>query len=165
MYVSSHFPPLLVSELYDNVALQLLFGFVSVTRWFIEALTVTEQRCLPEQSGYTLRDNAFNFPMEFNSLNLISLAQNDIDNATEQSCNGWYAYVLPCLMAGLTIRFATAGVIHIAGRSQQCKKPLLQEARSRKGAAFCWYVFGLCTYWIILGGLAGVTGWFILRET
>ena len=142
-----------------------MFGFVSVTRYFIEALTATEQRCLPEQSGFTLRDNAFSFPMPFNSFNILSLAQQDIDNVTVQSCDGWYAYVLPCLFAGLTIRFATAGVIHMAGRAQQCKKPLIKEAKALTGTARYRYLAGLLLYWVILGSLVGVTAWFILRDT
>lgn len=155
----------LPTELYDRTGLQLLFGFVSVTRYFVEALAVAEQRCLPEQSGFTMHDSAVNYPMPVNSFNILVLAQRDISSVIEQSCNGWYAYILPTLMAGLTVRFMTGGIIHVAGRSQQCKKSLLVEVRARKGTGQLRFAIELVIYWAILIALFGLTCWFILRDT
>jgi hypothetical protein len=67
-----------LADIYEgNPVLALFVGFVSPTRYFVEALTVAEFRCLPEQSGYTQTAIASNFPQELNSFALIGLAQND----------------------------------------------------------------------------------------
>eukprot|EP00429_Kryptoperidinium_foliaceum_P013100 CAMPEP_0176028374 /NCGR_PEP_ID=MMETSP0120_2-20121206/13925_1 /TAXON_ID=160619 /ORGANISM="Kryptoperidinium foliaceum, Strain CCMP 1326" /LENGTH=179 /DNA_ID=CAMNT_0017361583 /DNA_START=341 /DNA_END=880 /DNA_ORIENTATION=- len=102
-------------------------GFVSVTRYFIEGLTVQEQRCLPEQSGFTVQDTSANFPLDrVGSFTLAGLAQNDL-SVVQKSCTGWYWAVGPALMVGIFLRVLAGGVLHVSGRSRQNKTSLLKQ--------------------------------------
>ena len=155
-------PPLLYENIYSNPGLALFCGFISPTRYFTESLAVSEHRCLPEQSGFTVK-NAPNFPPDKNSFALLGLAQND-STVTIYSCDGWFWYVLPAFFVGLTIRVAAGGLIHVVGRSQQAKKPFLslisEELRTR-GPKTTTLVF-VC-YFLVLLGLITVSSWLILR--
>jgi len=106
----------------------LFSGFISPTRYFIESLTVAELRCLPEQSGFTQTEIAFSYPEEANLFYVAHLARNDA-GVSNQSCSGWYWGAVPALLVGLTIRILAAGCIHVSGRSQQAKRPLVEELR------------------------------------
>lgn len=159
---SGALPPVEFSTLYEgNPFLALLSGFVSVTRYFVEGLTVHEQRCLPVQSGFTVDKYAFNFPLDVSASALAHLGQND-RSVIQQTCNGWYWGVLPAFAVGLTVRYLAAGVIHVSYRSKQAKKPLFSTifqqplTKNRGFWEFVVYVLGtilliLFTSWTILG--------------
>jgi hypothetical protein len=151
----------------DNSVLALFVGFVSPTRYFIEALTVAEFRCLPEQSGFTQTAIAINFPQELNSFALIGLAQND-PSVQEQSCSGWYWGALPALLVGLTIRWAAVGAIHVSERSKQAKKPLWTEIKqqtAQKGLSIFKSTGMLVVVFIfVLAALFSLASWTILSS-
>jgi hypothetical protein len=143
----------------DNSVLALFVGFVSPTRYFIEAL--------PEQSGFTQTAIATNFPEELNSFALIGLAQND-PNVREQSCSGWYWGALPALLVGLTIRWAAAGAIHVSERSKQAKKPLWKEVKqqtAQKGLSIFKSTGMLVVVFVVVfTALFSLASWTILRS-
>lgn len=146
----------------DSSAVELFCGFFSVTRFFMETLSVQEQRCLPEQSGFTVAATSVNFPLDIvGSFNLVGLAQND-ESVVQQSCNGWYWGVLPGFMVGLTVRFLAAGTLHISDRAKQAKKSLWNDLKvrplSRNPSLRALCLFLLC--WISLFSL---TSWLIVR--
>jgi hypothetical protein len=156
-------PPILYEAIYDDQYLAIFCGFFSPLRYFAEGLAVSEHRCLRPQSGFTQED-APNFPSDKTSFALLGIAQND-SNAMNHSCDGWYWYVLPAFMVGLTIRLMAGGLIHIVGRSQQAKQSILKEMENElksHGPKTTVMVF-LC-YIIILLGLLTVTAWVMLRE-
>ena len=156
-------PPVLYVDIYDNPAIGLFCGFFSPTRYFTESLAVSEHRCMPVQSGFT-QYVAPNFPPDSTSFAILGLAQND-STVGERSCNGWFWYVWPCVMAGFTIRVAAGGLIHIVGRSQQAKKSLfvvIKEELRSPGPKWTTFVF-VC-YTLILMGLITITSWLILRK-
>jgi len=147
-------------DIYDgNPALAVFSGFVSVTRYFIEGMTVQEQRCLPEQSGYTLSPAAVNFPLQLSSFALTNLAQNS-NSVVQQSCNGWYWGVAPAILVGITIRFLAAGVIHVSDRSKQAKKPLQDQLKTQKRAV-CMLVVFLFVFQVLFI----LACWLILRDS
>jgi len=156
-------PPVLYYDLYNSPALALFCGFFSPARYFTESLAVSEQRCLPAQSGFT-QDAAPNFPPDGTSFSILGLAQND-SHVGNQTCDGWFWYVLPCIFAGLTVRVAAGGLIHVVGRSQQAKKSyskiIAEELRSPQPK---WTTFICVLYGIILIGLSTLTSWLILRK-
>ena len=99
-----------------NSGMALFAGIVSVTRYFIEGLTVQEQRCLPAQSGYTVEPTSVNFPVDkVASFHLTGLAQNDL-SVVQFSCSGWYWGVYVAFMVGLSVRVLAAGVLHASDR-------------------------------------------------
>lgn len=104
-------------DIYDgNPAMALFSGIVSVTRYFIEGMTVQEQRSLPPQSGFTVEPTSVNFPFDLvGSFHLAGLAQNDL-SVVQQTFNGWYWGVYPALMVGLSLRVLAAGVLHVSDR-------------------------------------------------
>merc|ERR1712226_1636737 len=88
---SGQLAPVNFKDMYNNKALLIFASFFSPVRFFVEQMAVSEQRALPPQSGFTQEDdyNSLNFPMEFNSFNLIGSAQLDIDTVKRQSRSGW----------------------------------------------------------------------------
>lgn len=113
-----------MNNIYGSGVTPIFCGIVSVTRYFIETLTVQEQRALPEQSGFTVVETSVNFPIDqVGSFALVGLAQND-SSAVRQSYNGWYWGILPSLWVGLTIRVVAGGILHVSDRSKQARKSL-----------------------------------------
>lgn len=159
---SGALPPVEFSTLYGgNVPLALFSGLVSVNRYFVEGLTVHEQRCLPAQSGFAVDPYASQYPLNASASALAHLGQND-RGVIQQTCNGWYWGVLPAFAVGLTVRYLAAGVIHASYRSKQSKKPLTRVlfryplAENRAFMEFAVYILIfvvlLClTSWAILG--------------
>ncbi len=121
--------------MYNNKALLIFASFFSPVRFFVEQMAVSEQRALPPQSGFTQEDdyNSLNFPMEFNSFNLIGSAQLDIDTVKRQSRSGWDWPLIRALMIGLTLRALSFGLINMCNRQRQCKKPLMEEYKGPDG--------------------------------
>lgn len=157
-------PPVLYADIYENPGVALFCGFFSPTRYFTESLAVSEHRCMPVQSGFT-QYIAPNFPPDETAFAIMGLAQND-STVGEHSCGGWFWYVLPGFFAGLTIRMAAGGLIHVIGRSQQAKKPFFtvigDEIRAKGKPKWTTLIF--VSYCIVLMGLILVTSWFILRN-
>lgn len=163
MLFSGASPPILYSDIYAKPYLGLFCGFFSPTRYFTEGLAVSEYRCLPPQSGFT-QVNAPNFPPDKTTFAILGLAEND-SSVDERSCDGWFWYVLPSLMVGLSIRFLAGGLLHVVGRSQQAKQSLLKEMASEfksRGLKTTFLCF-VC-YIILLLGLLTVSSWLILRQ-
>ena len=133
-------------------------GWISPTRFFYEALAVGEYRCLPEQSGFTISEDATQRATNSSAFFVVGYAGHD-PTATEFSCEGWYWGVLPSLLVGLTIRYAAAGAMHGFNRAQQTKKPLL--CMCKKNKRIFVMVF---TYMITLGGLISVTTWLFTKD-
>eukprot|EP00538_Stauroneis_constricta_P012480 CAMPEP_0119548188 /NCGR_PEP_ID=MMETSP1352-20130426/2157_1 /TAXON_ID=265584 /ORGANISM="Stauroneis constricta, Strain CCMP1120" /LENGTH=1292 /DNA_ID=CAMNT_0007593377 /DNA_START=125 /DNA_END=4003 /DNA_ORIENTATION=- len=153
------FPPMTYKTIYDDGGFTELFsGWISPLRFFIEALTVGEYRCMPEQSGLTVAADTLNFPRSKAALSVSGMAGHDI-NATLRSCSGWYWGLLPSIFVGITIRFAAVGAMHAFNRGKQTKKPLLFVIKNNKRAL---YVF--IGFWVILAGLFGFTCWTMVRE-
>lgn len=160
-------------NLYDeeNTFLALFAGFVSPSRYFVEGVAVTEARCLPEQSGFTVdTDDAWNYHKYTESYSfsqeLTFMAQNDIESAISRSCSGWYWGLLPSLMVGITVRIAGALAIHLSGRSQQAKNSFKKELidafnkRNHGGGNFIFIGLGAL---ILLLLFFGLSCWLILR--
>jgi hypothetical protein len=52
---SGTFAPITYLDIYQEGGFKEVFaGWISLTRFFYEALAVGDYRCLPEQSGYTI---------------------------------------------------------------------------------------------------------------
>ena len=72
LLISGAFPPVLYADIYaDGGFKEILAGWLSPTRYFYEALAVGEYRCMPEQSAFTITDEAVNRP--YNTSMIISL--------------------------------------------------------------------------------------------
>jgi hypothetical protein len=167
LLLSGASPPVLYSDIYASPVTALLCGFFSPTRYFTEGLAVSAHRCMPVQSGFTqiVTNVTNNIPADKNSFAIVSLAQND-SSVIIPSCGGWYWYVLPAVMVGLTIRIAAGGLIHVVGRSQQAKRSLaseiMREFRSNeRKTAFLSCVL----YMLVLMASIVVSSWLILRKT
>mmetsp|Transcript_15252 Transcript_15252/g.18569 ORF Transcript_15252/g.18569 Transcript_15252/m.18569 type:complete len:1068 (+) Transcript_15252:124-3327(+) len=119
--------PVQYEELYNNRGTEIFSAFVSPARFFIEAMMVSEFKCLPQQSGFTSNaSNAQDFPAELSSFALLNLGSND-NEITDVSCGGWWWFVLPSFLVGLTIRFVAFGTLHISDRGQQAKLSVMSE--------------------------------------
>ncbi len=125
--------PTMYTDIYEegNEGMALFSGIMSVTRFFIEGMTVQEQRCLPVQSGFTVEPTSVNFPVDLvGSFHLTGLAQNDL-SVVQRSCNGWYGGVLPAFLVGTLIRVFAFGILHVSDRSRQNKRSLLIDLKKR----------------------------------
>jgi hypothetical protein len=124
-------------------------------------LAVSDLKCLPPQTGFTIGSNATSFPDDKSSFAFLSLGIHD-SSVIDSDSNGWYWNVLPAFMIGLTVRFAGFGVINAFNRAEQAKKSFWFELRY-KGSLMLYgsvVVFFLC-----LAGLCGVCTWLIFRQT
>lgn len=156
-------PPILYSDIYDNPITGIFCGFFSPTRYFTESLAVSEHRCMPPQSGFT-QAVAPNFPPDQTAFAILGLAQND-SSVGNRSCDGWFWYVLPGIVVGLTIRVLAGGLIHVVGRSQQAKKSfLVQIGEELKSPGPKTVTLVFTVYLIILGALISTSSWLILRQ-
>lgn len=129
-------------------------------RFFVEMGAVTESQCLPEQTGYTIGANATDFPLEYSTMALLGFGVNDLENATRQNCDGWYATVIPAVCVGLGMRLLGLGAIHVCGRSQQIKKSIWYDMSKNKQVKYCVILFTTCTLMFF-----AITSYLILRHT
>ena len=113
----------------------------SSSRYFTETLLVSDNRALPPQTGWTFKDYSVSPELssyindqldiavdidttdqfdtkKFNVLNIMQLAQQDIDEASTQSSSGWYYQAATPFFVGLTIRFA--GVLLVRFPFRKC---------------------------------------------
>lgn len=123
--------PVEYKDLYASAETEIFSAFVSSPRFFIETMIVSEYQCLPVQSGFTVNAiDAPKFEMELNSFSLLGLGKND-NQISKLSCEGWWWFVLPSFMVGLTIRFVALGTLHITSRGKQAKQSLTKEIMSK----------------------------------
>ena len=167
--------PGLYTNLYSNDVLAVFSAFVSPLRFFVEGIAVSEAKCLPEQTGYTVASNAFSYP-EFEesypySNPLTYMARTDPDAVLTQSCDGWFWWVGAAFAIGLTIRLAGLVAIHLSHRSKQGKKSLKMEVTNdchhcREGAkpVHQSFIFTCIVTTILFGGLFVLSCWLVLRE-
>ena len=156
---SGAFPPFGYKEMYEEGGFkEFLAGWVSPTRFFFEALAVGEYRCLPEQSGFTLKKDSSGRNSTTTRMRIIGYAGRDL-NAVRWSCSGWYWSVIPVIFIGITIRYLAIGAMHGCFRSQQAKKPLIYVMKRNH------YVKGVTI--IYCGGFLGLlslTTWLFTRD-
>jgi hypothetical protein len=123
-------------------------------------LAVSDLRCLPPQTGFTIAPTATEFPDDKSSFAFLSLGIHD-SSVTDRDWHGWYWNVLPVFMIGLTVRFAGFGVINAFNRAEQAKKSIWFQLRYK--GSFTLYgsvlLFLLCFV-----GLFGLCCWLILRQ-
>lgn len=158
--------PVKYRDIYDegNGAMALFAGIFSVTRYFIEGMTVQEQRCLPSQSGFSVEPTSVNFPVDLvGSFHLVGLAQNDL-SVVQHSCHGWYWSVLPAFLVGFSLRVLAAGVIHVSDRSRQNKRSLWFDLKTRPLSQNKTFRVVACFVVLVLV-LFAVTCWVILTPT
>ena len=118
-------------------------------------------RSFPSQTGFTFdHETALNFNETSTTMNLLSLAQNDLHEATEQSCTGWYWGSIPFFLVGLTLRVCALALTHICDRGQQTKPSLLYEMKHRKSGLLYMKVIGMIA---LIMALLVVTGALLLR--
>ncbi|KAG7372253.1 ABC transporter [Nitzschia inconspicua] len=156
---SGAFAPITYQEIYEEGGFKEVFaGWISPTRFFYEALTVGEYRCLPEQSGYTIEESSVNRRANSTMTIVLGYAGHDY-GAVRWSCNGWYWSVVPVLLIGLTIRYLAVGAMHAMYRGQQTKKPLFNEMRKKKRVAIAvtFYCLGFAV-------LFTLTTWLFIRD-
>jgi hypothetical protein len=159
LLISGAFPPIQYKDMYEDGGFkELLAGWLSPTRYFYEALAVGEYRCMPEQSIFTITNEAVNRPYDSSMIISLGYAGHD-PTATRRSCNGWYWSVLPVILIGITVRYAALLAMHGFNRSPQTKKSLFHVMSRDKGVAFRVIINVL-----ILGALFGVSTWAIRRD-
>ena len=95
-------------------------------RFFIETFIVSDFKCLPEQTGFTLGgENVY-----FRSFEELSLGLHD-KNITEQSCSGWYYNFAVSFVTGLTVRVAAGILLHIVNRSELSQLPIRVSLKTK----------------------------------
>jgi hypothetical protein len=149
-------------DIYANNGIAVISAFVSSPRFFTETLTVSDFKCLPPSSGYTIANNfKKTFPVGKDSFSFVHLGQHD-SHVNEGNCGGWNWGMFPAFMVGLTLRFIALGAIHTCQLSKQAKKPFLFRLH-KKGTKRLYSLVGLyCATAIVL---LSVTISFILRRT
>jgi len=103
------------------------------TRYFIETMVVSEKRTLPVQSGYSVNltdPDSSSFDFGWSSLGITKTAQNDLENALEQSNKGWYWNFFAAFFVGLTVRTFAFLCINTLNRSKQYKKSAIDEYKN-----------------------------------
>lgn len=121
-------------------------------------MAVSEWRCLPQQSGFTIEPYAVNFPMADSAFSFVGVAGHDL-TVTERSCSGWYWCVPAVIFVGLAVRFGAFGAMHGFYRAEQTKKPLLKViGRERKTLLM------VIIYFLILAGLMAAGSYFMFRN-
>jgi uncharacterized membrane protein YciS (DUF1049 family) len=158
LLISGALAPVTWDVIYEGGVSEHLAGWLSPTRYFVEALAVGEYRCLPAQSGWTVEDESMSYDRAYTLMQQRGLAVHD-RNATQQSCGGWYWGVLPSLFVGLTVRYAGWLAMHTSNRAQQTKKSLLFEIKRDKKV---WLL--LFSLLAILFGLGFLTTWLYTRD-
>mmetsp|Transcript_38774 Transcript_38774/g.83533 ORF Transcript_38774/g.83533 Transcript_38774/m.83533 type:complete len:414 (+) Transcript_38774:102-1343(+) len=161
--------------LYSNPTLAVFAGIVSPLRFFVEGIGVSEARCLPQQSGYTVADEAFNYPEYEQSypyaFDRTFMARTDAGTAIVQSCSGWFWWVPASLVVGITIRIAGAVAIHLSDRPKQGKKTIRTEivddfnkCRSGEKSIFQSFILIGILGFLVFSGFFALSCWLILRE-
>ena len=158
LLLSGAFPPTTWKVIYEGGIKELVSGWFSPTRYFFEALTVGEYRCLPPQSGWTVDDESVSFPRDATLMSAFGIAGHD-PNATRPSCSGWYWGILPSIFVGLTVRYAAWLAMHTFHRAKQTKKPIIFEIK--RDVRMCVVVFFLL---VILVSLGVLTTWLFTRD-
>ena len=125
---------------------------------FFEAVAVGEYRCEPEQSGFTIPEEAVRRPQYTSAFNATGLAGHD-GRVTTRSCYGWYWSVLPVILVGITVRYVAFGAMHGLFRAQQTKKPLRVVMQQDKRTFFF-----VIAYVIIFLALFVLATWTFLRD-
>lgn len=155
------------SNIYSNPALAVFSGIFSPLYFFVEGMCVSEAKCFPIQSGYTVSPDAWNFPnfKEYYSywVPLTYMAHSDMENALTQGCEGWYWWVPAAVTVGLLVRFAGCIAINFSDRSKQGKKSIWTELTDSSKPRGCFIISGLLVLIVFLGLLA-LSCWLILRQ-
>lgn len=151
MLFSGVIAPISFEIIYSNGAAEVASGLLSSTRFFVEAMTVDEARCLPIQSGFT---GLTGESVESGSFQMLHYGLNDFAEVNQRSYNGWFWGALPSLFVGLWIRWLALGFIHITNRAKQGKKPFALENVNAK--LWC------AAYMLILAGFLAAALVFIL---
>eukprot|EP00532_Pseudo-nitzschia_australis_P020819 CAMPEP_0168291848 /NCGR_PEP_ID=MMETSP0142_2-20121227/6616_1 /TAXON_ID=44445 /ORGANISM="Pseudo-nitzschia australis, Strain 10249 10 AB" /LENGTH=897 /DNA_ID=CAMNT_0008239483 /DNA_START=9 /DNA_END=2702 /DNA_ORIENTATION=+ len=156
---SGAFSPFGYKEIYEEAGFkEVLAGWVSPTRFFFEALTVGEYRCLPEQSGFTIEKESSGRNSTSTMMRLMGYAGHDL-NAVYWSCNGWYWSVIPAIFVGITVRYVAIGAMHGCFRAQQAKKPLIYVIKRNYSVAGITIIY--CMGFL---GLFSLTTWLFTRD-
>lgn len=156
---SGAFSPFGYKEIYEEAGLkEFVAGWLSPTRFFFEALTVGEYRCLPEQSGFTIETTSLNRQSNSTMMSLLGYAGHD-QNAVRYSCEGWYWSVVPVICIGLTVRYLAIGAMHACFRAQQAKKPLFYVMK--RNLSVTMIVVAYCFGFV---ALFSVTTWLFIRD-
>jgi hypothetical protein len=155
---SGAFSPFGYKQIYEGGIKEYISGWLSPTRFFFEALTVGEYRCMPEQSGFTIEPDSLNRNSSTTMLSVMGYAGHDL-NAVRWSCDGWYWSVVPVILIGLTVRYLAIGAMHACFRAQQAKKPLIYAAKRDRSVAM--YMILYCIGFI---ALFSVTTWLFIRD-
>jgi ABC-type multidrug transport system ATPase subunit len=155
-------PPVEYPEIYKegNAAIALVSAFFSPTRFFKETLIVSDQKCLPPQTGFTQAEDTYNFPQHLDSFSLIQMGQLD-SSVNTPSCSGWYWGILPAVLVGFTVRFAALGCVNCLNRSQQAKKSFWFQLRHQGSVRLYASTALFC---ICLVVLVVLTSWTVLRS-
>jgi len=124
-------PPVEYKNIYDSEFLAVLSGFLSPTRYFMEAFVVNDFKVLPEQTGFTQGASSTKIPGDLKSFSKTHLGQRSSSVGTS-SINGWFWGFLPAFFLGLTIRLLASVLIHATDRSQQNKPTILKALRTKK---------------------------------
>mmetsp|Transcript_34130 Transcript_34130/g.49529 ORF Transcript_34130/g.49529 Transcript_34130/m.49529 type:complete len:875 (-) Transcript_34130:267-2891(-) len=158
--------PFEYKDIYAGVGYEILCGAISATRFFQESMVVSEYRCLPEQAGFAISDDAeyllnnYNTDTSVNGFSYFNLAMRDHDTVVGKSCDGWFWGVLPSFFIGLTLRAFACVFLHILNRGQQAKKKFVEELRVNgklKDYATVFVTTSLLIFLTIL------SGYFIIR--
>jgi hypothetical protein len=134
----------LCKEIYKNPGMALFCAFFSSPRYFTETLVVSDMKCLPAQTGFTVGVDATNFPEGESSFDFLFWGMSD-SSITIPSCNGWYWNVLPAIMVGITLRFASFGIINSFSLQQQAKKSFWFQMRYQGSRELYMRVAIYCT--------------------
>ena len=147
-----HFP-----EMYKNPAMNLFCSFFSSPRFFTETLSVSDAKCLPSQSGFTVSTNpdSVNFPEGKSSFDMLFWGQNDL-HITDAGCNGWYWNVWPALFVGLTLRYLSFGIINSFNLEMHAKKSFWFQLRHQGSSRLYLSVGIFCAVFVVMFTISAV---------
>jgi len=156
---SGAFAPIVYKKIYEEGGLtEIVAGWISPMRFFDEAIAVGEYRCLPEQSGFTIKEISRNRKANSTMMRELGYAGHD-HNAVRWSCDGWYWSVLPVILIGFTVRYLAIGAMHTFFRAQQTKKPLFYVIRNS-----CCVASIVTVYCLGLVALFSLTTWLFVQD-
>ena len=147
--------------MYNNEVLEICDPFVALVLFLFSPAhfkIVGEYRCLPEQTGYTISEEAINREWNTSLIVVLGYAGHD-PYVPRQTCNGWYWSVVPSILVGLTVRYASWLCMYGFQRGLQTKKPLWGLMTS--DLKICRDVL---VYVLLLVGLFAVTTWTFVRD-
>ena len=117
------------SDMVESPFMNAISSFLSCTRFFIEAMAVSEFKTTPEQHGFTTNITTVNPDTVSNIFVKFNLGAGD-PNVIEQSDRGWYWFVLPSFFVGLTVRILGLIMLHACNRPQRLKKGILTDLKA-----------------------------------